>query len=233
MPKRNYPNSATMQYHFRMRKKRRTAKSTVSVARVKRIAQRVVDKNTEFKRYIRDLPVVALTNITDGQILFQGPPIPQGDSALQREGNEVMLRKLRFRLMFKSIGASNRVRLVLVKYKQNVGAAQTLVDVLENVSAQNVMISPWKKSGPVKYQIMYNKIHQLGTKTVMDGTYKYQNIDISVKFPKAGTALHYADGTTSPPDKNNFILYAVADQSLASPNTNEINLYTEAIYTDI
>jgi len=233
MPKRKYVRTAT-DYFLKSRgipKRRRTTKMTVP--KVKRIAQRVVDKNTEFKRYIRVSPVTALTNITDGQLLFQGPQIPQGDTALEREGNEVMLRKLRFKIMFKSIGASNRVRLILVKYSQNVGAAGTLADVLENVSAQNVMISPWKKDGPVKYQIMYNKIHQLGTKTVMDGTYKYQNIDIHVKFPKAGTAIHYADGTTQSPDKNNFVLYAVADQSLASPNTNEINFYAEAVYTDL
>ena len=205
----------------------------MTVPKVKRIAQRVVDSNTEFKRYLRVSPVVALTNITDGQLLFQGPQIAQGDSALQRDGNEVKLRKLRFKLMFKSIGSSNRVRLILVRYLQNAGAAGSLADVLENTSAQNVMISPWKKNGPVKYQICYNKIHLLGTKTVMDGTYKYQNIDINVKFPKAGQTLHYEDGTLQSPDRNNYVLYAVADQSLASPNTNEINMYAEAIYTDV
>lgn len=232
MPKRKGRTPRTD--YSRPRKVLRYSKAIkTSKSKIVQICQKVIDKNTEFKRYVRVSPVVALTNITDGQLLFQGPQLAQGDSALEREGNEVMLRKLRFNVMFKSIGASNRVRIVLVKYSQNVGAAGTLIDVLENVGAQNVMISPWRKNGPVKYQICYNRIHNLGTKTVMDGTYKYQSFKIDVKFPKAGCPLHYEDGTTQNPDKNNFILYAVADQALAAPNTNEINLYTEAVYTDV
>lgn len=236
MPKRSYTTSVRKHGAWMARKKRRIIRSSKrrpTTSSVKKICQKIIDKNTEFKRYLRLLPTTALSNVTNGQILFQGPPLPQGDGAMDREGLEVKLRKLRFKAVIKSIGAPNRVRLILVKYSQTVGAAGNLSDVLVNVSAQNVMISPWLKNGPVKYQIVYNRIHQLGTKGVMDGEYKYQNIEFDVKFRKEGETLHYDDGTTSNPDKNCFFLYAVCDLALASPNTNEINLYSEAVFTDM
>jgi hypothetical protein len=203
-----------------------------STSTVKKICQKLIDKNTEFKRYVRELSSTAVVNISNGQILFQGPPIAQGPSALERDGNEVMLRKLRFRLMFKSIGSSNRVRLVCVQYPQTAGALNTLEDVLTNVSTAP-MISPWKKDGTVKYRILYNRVHKLAVLGSMDGSYKYQGINIDIKFPKAGLPLHYDDGTTANPDKNNIMLYCVADQALASPNQNEVQMYTEAVFTDL
>lgn len=214
--------------------KRRIASKSkkLTTSKVKAIAQKIIDKNTEFKRIVRALPATAVTNITDGLVLWQGPRIPAGTGEMDRNGLEVQLRTLRFKLVFKSIGESNRVRLVLVRYPQSVGIQGNLNDVLVNTSAQNVMISPWLKNGPTKYQIMYNKIHKLGTLGVMDGSYKYQGIQFDVRFPKQGQTLHYDDSTTTNPDKNSFFLYCVADQALASPNQNEVLMYSEATFTD-
>ncbi len=220
---------------WREKKRRlvRSSKRRTTTSSVKRICQKIIDKNTEFKRYVRLLPTTALNNITNGQILFQGPPIAQGDDTDMRQGDEVKLRKLRFKMVIKSVGASNRVRLVLVKYPQTSGIAGNLGDCLLNVSAQNVMISPWLKNGDIKYQILYNKIHKLNTMAATGGTYKYQNIEFDVKFKREGETLHYNGPATANPDKNCFILYAVLDQALATPNTNEINCYSECVYTDI
>lgn len=217
----------------RAKRARHRASKKTSTSQVKKICQKIIDKNTEFKRYVRLLPATALTNITNGQILFQGPQIAQGDDNDMRNGDEVKLRKLRFRMVIKSVGASNRVRLVLVKYPQNSGIAGTLADCLLNVTAQNVMISPWLKNGDIKYQILYNRIHNLGTKTVMDGTYKYQNIHFDVKFKREGETVHYNGPATANPDKNCFILYAVADQALPLPNQNVIQCYSTCVYTDM
>lgn len=210
----------------------RSRKRKLTTNNVKKICQKVIDKNQEFKRILRALPATAVTNITDGQVLWQGPRIPQGDGEMDRNGLEVNLRKLRFNLLFKSIGMSNRVRLILVKYPQAVGIQGNLSDCLVNVSAQNAMISPWLKNGPTKYQILYNKTHKLGTMTVMDGSYKYQEVKFDVKFAREGQTLHYDDGTTTNPDRNAFFLYCVADQALASPNQNEVLAYTQAVFTD-
>lgn len=216
----------------KMHRKKHRNKGKTSVTQVKRICQNVLDKNTEFKRILRDLPATAITNITNGQILWQGPRIPQGTGENDRNGLEVNLRTLRFNLLFKSIGASNRVRIILVKYPQSVGIQGNLSDCLVNVSAQNVMVSPWLKSGASKYQILHNKIYALGTKTVMDGTYKYQSFKFDIKFKKSGQKVHYVDSTTTNPDKNSFFLYCVADQALASPNQNEVVMYSTAVFTD-
>jgi len=216
----------------RSQARKRKMKHRKSTSSIKKIVQHVIDKQLEFKRILRLLASTAVSNITDGQVLWQGPRIPQGDGEMDRNGLEVQLRKLRFKINFKSIGNSNRVRLILVKYPQAVGIQGNLTDILVNTSAGNVMISPWLKNGPTKYQILYNRIHKLGTLGVMDGSYKYQEVKFDVKFPRQGTTLHYDDGTTTNPDRNAFFLYCVADQALVSPNTNEVNMYSEAVFTD-
>lgn len=200
-------------------------------AKVKKICQKIIDKNTEFYRYTDTLSATSIANITTGQILWKGPPVTSATTPA-REGDEISLRKLRFNVMFKSVGAPNRVRLVLVQYPQNTGAVNTLADVLEDTTAQHVMISPWKKNGEVKYRILHNKIYQLGTKGVMDGEYKYQSFKFDVKFPKAGLKIHYENSTAAQPDKNGMVLYCVADLALTGANMNICWAKTEQVYTD-
>lgn len=229
MPQTYINKSATAK---RAMRKRQAKKNTKTADGVARIAQRQIDKNLEFKRKLRDLPATAITNITNGQILWQGPRIPAGTGEMDRIGLRVNLRKLRFKYIFKSIGGSNRVRLILIKYPQPAGSAQNLEDCLVNVTAQNVMCSPWLKNGAVKYQVVYNRIHKLGVLGVMDGSYKYQEVKFDISFKKEGESLHYVDATTSNPDKNSYVLYCVADQALASPNQNEVLGYSECVFTD-
>lgn len=236
MPKRNYTTSIKKHGAWMARKKRRLVRSSKrrpSTSSVKKICQKIIDKNTEFKRYVRDLAPTALNNITTGQILFQGPQLPQGSDALDRDGDEVMLRKLRFNILTKTTTKPNRVRFILVRYSQP-PATLDLSTVLLNTTAQNVMLSPWIKNGDIRYQIVYNKIHRLGTMGVMDSEIKYQQFKIDVKFNKAGDKLHYNGPVTQNPDKNCYVLYAVCDLAF-TPTTglNEIQMYTEAVFTDM
>jgi hypothetical protein len=232
MPKRSYTQARLARLKV-LRAKRHKPIPRTSTSRVKKICQNIIDKNSEFKRFDDELSATSINNITNGQILWKGPMIVQGDTALQRDGNEVFLRKLKFNVMFKSVGNSNRVRLILVQYPQTIGSVGTLSDVLKDVTAQHVMISPWLKNGPVKYRILHNRIYQLGTKGVMDGSYKYQSFKIPVRFPKAGLKLHYDGPTTQVPDKNSLVLYCVADQALTGANMNICDMQTEAVFTDV
>jgi len=228
MPKRKYVRSATEYYRS---KRRRAVSKKRSTSTVKKICQKIIDKNTEFLRLTDTLSATSIANITTGQILWKGPQLTAATTPA-REGNEINLRKLRYNVMFKSIGAPNRVRLVLVQYPQNTGAVNTLADVLEDVTAQHVMISPWKKNGEVKYRILHNKVYQLGTKGVMDGEYKYQSFKFDIKFPKAGMKVHYENSTSPSPDKNGIVLYCVADLALTGANMNVCWAKTEQVFTD-
>lgn len=234
-----YINRSAMA-HRRFRKRQAKKKESIkTVARVKEIAQKVYDKNVEYLRLVDTLSQTSVSNITVGQPLWKGPllstiqpsPTPTPLNVL-RKGEEIQLRKLKFNLMFKSIGASDRVRIVLIKYPQLAGATNNLTDVLQDVTAQHVMISPWKKNGNVKYQILHNQIYNIGTKGVMDGTYKYQSFKFSIRFGKSGLNVHYADATVNSPDRNSLLLMMVADQAPASPNGIECWAKIESVFTD-
>ncbi len=212
-------------------KKVRFRNTKLTENKVKAIAQKVVDKNTEFLRLTDTLSATSVSNITVGQPIWKGPSLT-GTSTPARKGDEIQLRKLKFNIMFKSIGESNRVRLVLIQYPQVLGAQSDLSDVLEDVTAQHVMISPYKKNGDVKYRILHNRIYQLGTKGVMDGSYKWQSFKFDIKFPKQGLSCHYDQLTSLYPDKNSMLLICVADQALTGANMNQVFCKTESVFTD-
>ena len=217
--------------HRSIRRHNLRASAKPTTRQVQKIAQKIFDKNTEFLRLTDTLSATSIANITTGQILWKGPQL-SGSTTPARKDDEILLRKLRFNVMFKSIGAPNRVRLVLVQYPQNTGAANTLADVLQDVTAQHVMISPWKKNGEVKYRILHNRVYQLGTKGVMDGEYKYQSFKFDIRFPKAGLKIHYENSTSPSPDKNGLVLYCVADLALTGANMNVCWAKTEQVFTD-
>ncbi len=212
-------------------KKIRFKKTALTENKVKAIAQRVVDKNTEFLRLTDTLSATSVSNITTGQPIWKGPLLA-GTTTPARKGDEIQLRKLKFNVMFKSIGESNRVRLVLIQYPQVLGAQADLSDVLEDVTAQHVMISPYKKNGDVKYRILHNRIYQLGTKGVMDGSYKWQSFKFDIKFPKQGLSIHYDTISATAPDKNSLLLMCVADQALTGANMNQVFAKVESVFTD-
>lgn len=232
MPRFNYKKYRRSTRGYKPRRIKYTGPTrAITVNKVKKIAQSVVDKNTEFLRLTDTLSSTSIANITDGQILWKGPQLSASTDPL-REGDEINLRLLKINIMFKSIGAPNRVRLILVRYLQPTGAVNTLADVLEDVTAQHVMVSPWKKNGEVKYKIEHHGIYRLGTMGVMDGEYKYQSFRINVRFPKQGMKIHYENSTSPSPDKNGFVLYCVADQALTGANMNVCWAKTEQVFTD-
>ena len=208
---------------------RASAKPTTR--QVKKIAQKIFDKNVEFLRLTDTLSATSISNITTGQPLWKGPLLA-ATTTPPRKDDMILLRKLKFNVMFKSIGESNRVRLVLIQYPQVLGATADLSDVLEDVTAQHVMISPYKKNGDVKYRILHNRIYQLGTKGVMDGSYKWQSFKFDIKFPKAGLPIHYDSAASTAPDKNSLLLMCVADQALTGANMNQAFAKVESVFTD-
>jgi len=208
-------------------------KTSITKSKVKKIAQNVLDKNSEFKRRLDYLAETTLTSITTGHVLFDGPQVAVGDGAENRDGLIVNLRQLRFKLGFRYKGDPVKIRLIGVRYPQG-SESPSLSDLLTHPTAEQCMISPWLKRGPVKYSIWCNKIVSLGGDATMSGTFKEKYINMNVPVPKAGQKLTYEDGSTQTPDKNRYTLFAVCNILPAlAENRPQVNMFTSTVYTDL
>lgn len=230
MPKRKL--SADTKANLKRYLRRRTGGSKMTTAKVKHIAQNVINKQTEFKRRLDYITNQTITSISTGMVLFDGPQLAAGDGAENRDGLEVSLKSLKFKLMFKYESIPVQVRLILVRYPQG-SESPSLSDLLTHPTSSQVMISPWLKSGPVKYSVLYNKIIKLGGDSTMSGTYKEKIVDFSVKLARAGQKICYESGTTQTPDKNRYTLFAVQN-ILPAVNADrvQVNGFVSTGFTD-
>jgi hypothetical protein len=232
MPKRK---AMTQHYNYMARLKRRRVRSgsrKMTTSKVKRIAQKVINKQTEFKRRLDYITNQTITSISDGHVLFDGPQVAVGDGAENRDGLEINLKSLKFKLLFKYESMPIQARLILVRYPQG-SESPSLSDLLTHVTASQVMISPWLKAGPVKYSVLYNKIIKFGGDSTMSGTYKEKIVDFSVKLPSSGQKIVYENGSTQTPDKNRYTLFVVQN-ILPAQNADrlQVNGFVHTGFTD-
>lgn len=217
-------------------KKRRTMRRPVygrklTMSKVKKIAQNVVDKNSEFQRRLDYLAPTAITNITAGHILFDGPQLVTGTGSEERKGLKSRLRQLKFKIGLKYEGYPVNIRLIGIRYPQ--GSSSPSFSQLLSHASTNAIISPWVKDGPVKYQVWLNKIVRLGGDASMASTYKEKYLDIKVKLPKDGYELSFETGSTQTPDKNRFVLFAVPNIMPSTVSDRPVaEVFTSSVFTD-
>ena len=208
-------------------------KPSMTEKKVKKIAQNVIDKQSEFKRRLDYLAETTLTSITSGTVLFDGPQIAVGDGAENRDGLIINLRQLRFKLGFRFRGDPIKVRLIGVRYPQG-SESPSLSDLLTHPTAEQCMISPWLKRGPVKYSIWCNKIVSLGGEAAMASTFKEKYVNLAVKLPRSGQKITYESGTTQTPDGNRYTLFAVINiLPGVADNRPQVNMFTSTVFTDM
>jgi len=187
----------------------------LTVRKVKKIAQKVIDKQVEHKRLTNQTALTVLDDLL-GKAVYDGPQISAGDEVDQRNGNQVMMRRLNFRCRLTSSYAQLQVRLVLIRYSTSLGISgptplvPAIADFLQDPA--NPFISPWLKDSAYKYKKCYDKVHVLGTTGVMTADKRQKFFQFSVKLPKAGEKITYENNTTQAPDKNRYVLFAIPDQ---------------------
>lgn len=219
------------------RLRRLRSKKKLTVSKVKKIAQKVIDKQVEFKRIT---PQIAL-NVLDtllGKTVFDGPAIPEGDGIDARTGNQVMMRKMNFKCVLQHGVRQVHVKMVLIRYSTGLGisgpspAIPAIGDFLQDPA--NPFTSPWLKDSAYKYKVCYNKVHTLGTVGVMPADRFLKYFNISVKLPKAGEKITYENNTTQTPDKNRYCLFAIPDYvSTDVPARAAFKAYATIGYTDM
>lgn len=192
---------------------------------------RELEKGVEYKRKTLVNQNGSLTAQV-GQLLYTGPIMARGDQQAQREGNEVALKQLKFHFQLQTAaGNPDKCRIILVKFPQNSGTV-LLKNVLENVDTKtNIMLSPYKKDGRVKYQVLYDAIHSCGQQN-SNGTIalKYFNIMIKMnqicQWDQDDTAQD-----TAAPVKNAYAIFAQSANAYVTGPMKYV-FSSAAVYTD-
>lgn len=219
------------------RLKRLRSGKKMTVSKVKKIAQKVIDKQVEFKR---STPQIALAVLDDllGKVVFDGPQIAQGDEVDMRQGNQIMMRKLNFKCILQHGVRQVHVRMTCIRYSTGLGISgpapltPAIGDFLQDTA--NPFTSPWLKDSPYKYKKVYDKVHTLGTVGVMPADRFLKYFNISIKLPKAGEKITWEDNTTQTPDKNRYVLFAIPDYvSTDVPARAGFKAYATIGYTDL
>ena len=186
---------------------------------------------------------------SSGSQIFYGPVTydERDDSATEaqlqqapRKGEQITLRKLRVKAAVENKNSMhpNLVKYLLVKF-QGVQTAPQLSDVFEDASKP--FISPWKKDGDIKYQVIMNQniaVGSLRSGQVSSASVPYDqgtNADLRIieKEFKLETKVEYGSLSANAPLNNLFVMWAIPYHGYSSSNAPTIRTYLTYVYTDM
>lgn len=234
MPKRSFKAAfKDAQKYARLKRAK-----TVTVKSVKKIAQKVVNKNIDFQRSLQVTAGVPLEEGSSGGcVLWDKMQVPNGTGSEERAGNEIKLKSFKFRFEFKYYSKGCKVRLMCLKFNDYNGTSPpALSDFLSHPTYG--LVSPWKKGGNVSYQVCYNKIISLGSSATTGSYMKthqlrltHKDFNKSSQLTSAGKKVEYASGTTAPPIKNRYVWYAMVDNGHSGTDIPSSTVFSSMGFT--
>lgn len=174
--------------------------------------------NVEVKRHDR---VVGPVNVTNAGILNNLTIIPQGDTAVQRDGISVKLMNLTIRgsLHCSSLQDASQARVIVFRGKQENGVGYGASDILETTT----VYSPKNYTERFRSKILYDERFMLNNPD--GGTQQVKQFNINVKL---GGHVRYSEGSNDIEDGGVYVLY-ISDQATNLPI---INYYSRITFTD-
>lgn len=108
---------------------------------------------------------VQVTNgpCTTTPAIVQLTNIPQGDTAITRDGNQIKITRnlLRYSISGNSSAADQLIRVMLVLDQQTNQAIYSAADLLQDVSAFDSILSPLNLDNKFRFHVLYDKVHRL------------------------------------------------------------------------
>lgn len=219
--------------------KHRRSRKTLS-SKVNNLSKKVnsIVKATETKTHEYTFTSIVSTS---GDHVWLVEQIHNGTSAGQRIGDVITLKNLQlnFRVSIDPAGSLpdniNDMRILIIKTKYE--ASPILDNYLEDVSAGNFMLSPYKINPPNSYKILYDRKFanlgwQLGksgdstTPTVTVPRQVYRSVNINLKNMNQAY-----DFTTANPKEETLLLFLMSDSSVISHP--KFDCYCRVRYQDL
>lgn len=140
---------------YRPQRSKRMPLSKAQVKAVRSVAKKAMDGQAE-KKF---LDTVLTNNVTsfDVPTVTQIALPAQGDGQGQRDGDQVKLKSLHIKGLLRHNGSTDtRGRIIVVQVMEDLGAAPTLSQILEDVTTQDIFNSPYKINSDLNYKILWD-----------------------------------------------------------------------------
>ncbi len=169
---------------------RKTAAQTAQIALNMALVTRGL-LNVEYK-----LIDIAATNavMSDVPTARQLTNSIQGDSNTQRNGNQLKIKSIYFQgsVQINSAATGTSGRILIVQDKQTNGAQFTSGEVLQDITTQDNIVSPYNTDGKYRFRVLYDKKFTLSTTGKQIALFKfYKKCDMHIRYD--GNAGSIAD----------------------------------------
>ncbi len=207
------------------RKKAKTAAGK-SLALAKKNASQIRALNKNWERKYHDTATTVSTS--DSWSTAQPLVDPaQGDTALLRDGNRMVLKRLKFRAAIPHTDNTNTGRVIIAMFNSDVGATPTIDHVLETSSTYpDAQVTPYQKNPKVKYKVLYDSFYQCGQALA--------NATAFIKFdwkPKGGHLMKWdPDVSSTIPVLGGIYMWHIGDSAVISHP--QFTYYSRAILAD-
>lgn len=214
MPKRKLSRSYATAGSYKRR--RRSVAATASAAL--RIASQI-KRGIEVKGFGVSLSTGDLISTVQTKHLTA---IPQGDGNGSRDGDHIMLTRVRLNGVITADGASGvngLVRLVIVQNMRQQPDTDALMT--SQFTSADILGFNLKNQGFHNLYVHYDKVHHIGpaNETAATPVYqqatKYINIDIPMKRP---VKVSFNEATGADIDRNGFYVFAVSNVNTSGPS---------------
>ncbi len=189
----------------------------VSKGFVKKTIQKVIDQNNEFKYHI--VTAAGATVSTAGTVVDLNS-IPQGDTAITRDGNVVSLRSLqgRFYVYNTSTTRSYMVRLLLVRVLRQDNTDLDVASDEQGVLRASNIYSLRNSEGVarINYNILMDKTFIVGSLLTTSTPINDRKLIKFYKKWKKTLKCKFSDEQTSQPRTNSLYLVFLADAASAT-----------------
>lgn len=139
---------------------------------------------------------------------------PQGDEVYARDGNKISLEAIQLNYMISgSLDEYNRIRVMLIQWKEHSPEFTGIDQVLEDVGSANyAVLSGYKtkESDITTFRVLYDKVHtinQYRDTSHLFATPVYKNY-LTKGFKKS---LHYDSGATTGTDQVFLVMFSDSD----------------------
>ncbi len=150
--------------------------------------------NVEIKNFDTQQTSVA---ISDTVVITQLTNIPQGDTTSTRDGNQIKMLgvNINYTLITNATLPRTAIRIMLVIDKQTNQSIYGALDLLEDVTSQDNIISPRNLNNLHRFQVLYDRVHMVSLSSPTVTVRKYIKKDLLIRYDASTSAI--ADLTQS------------------------------------
>lgn len=190
-------------------KKRYRKRVTRSGKSFTRKVQTVIRKTAE-KKYVAFNSSAA--GIDTGGLILRFTEVPQGDTDVTRDGDQLTIRSLQFNYVLTLADTTNVMRVILFQWFDSTQSVQPIPsNILIDTAIGRAVASPYSHDYRYQFKILYDKTH------VLDSNTPVINRRVFLKrFPFKHKKIQYVGASST--NHNNGLFALVISDSAVGPN---------------